>query len=360
MAQPARTSGSGLGISVIGVGARTSLGGDLASSAAAARAGLANFADHPFMIDVTGRPMVVARDGGLAVELEAEERMAQLARVAAVDAFAGVPPVEGGRRIPLRLFLALPEADRVSNPWRLSRLSKAVEDALVDRAQVVAMQGVTLGHVAGIGAVHAAQRAIGEGFDGYCLILGVDSWLDPVSLEWLDETGLLHSSKRPFGFVPGEAAAGLLIGPPQTTGRMRPRAVLQGGNLSTEGNLLPEAPRLGLALTKAARNALRQFDGTGGFAEAVFADLNGLPERADEVGYTMVRVSEQLRPGGPMITPAEWFGDVGAATVPLLAALAVVAAEKGYSPERVALMLIQSLGAERGALLISLCNRGAA
>ncbi|KAI5916441.1 hypothetical protein [Thauera sp. 2A1] len=312
------------------------------------------------MIDVTGRPMVVARDGGLAVELEAEERMAQLAVVAAVDAFAGVLPAEDGRRIPLRLFLALPEADRVSSLWRSSRLSKAVEDALADRAEVVAVQCFTLGHVAGIGAVHAAQRAISEGFVGCCLILGVDSWLDPVSLEWLDEKGLLHSSARLFGFVPGEAAAGLLIGSPQMVGRTMPSAVLQGGNLSAEENLLPETPRLGLALTKVARNALRSLDDGDGFAEAVFTDLNGLPERADEVGYTMVRVNERLRSGGRMITPAEWFGDVGAATVPLMAALAVAAAEKGYSPERITLLLIQSLGAERGALLISLWNGGTA
>lgn len=343
-----------VGLPVIGVGARTSLGADLASSAAAARAGISNFADHPFMIDGTGRPMVVARDSGMAVETAGEDRLALLAAAAAVDSFDGLVPDGNGSRLALRLLLALPEPTRPSFPWNPSRLAEAVEDALADRVSLVGVHNTALGHAGGIAAVQRATALLGDGFEGACLVLGADSWIDALTLEWLDETQRLHSSARPFGFVPGEAAVGLLAGPPGIVARATAKAVLAGGNLSAEPNLLPEDPRLGLALTAAARNAFRPFEEHRVLAEAVFTDLNGMPERADEVGYTLVRVREQLATGCRMITPAEWFGDVGAATVPLMVALAIVAAEKGYGHEHTILLLLQSMGAERGALLVSL------
>lgn len=300
--------------------------------------------------------MVVARDIGLSSEAEGEERLVQLVVAAAVDSITSVSSCAEGRRFPLMLFFALPEAGRPYSLWRSERLVEAVEEALMERAQVLGRRVATLGHVAGNAALHAIKQARDDGFDGYCLLLGVDSWLDPICLEWLDEAGLLHSSTHPFGFVPGEAAAGLLIGPQGLLNVHSSKAYLDSSSLTVETDLAIENPRLGLALTKAAREVLHLHNSYGRVVDTVITDLNGVPERADEVGYTLVRLNEFLLPGYRMITPAEWFGDIGAATIPLMVALVVVAAEKGYGKGGTSMLLSQSVGAERGAITIFLCD----
>lgn len=339
-------------LKVIGAGARTSLGFDLASSAAAARAGLTAFADHPFMIDSSGLPMAVARDAELALDLERIERLARLAAAAAQDAFEQLQP--HAARLPLMILLALPCAGDAAGPVEPAVIAQAIQDALGDRASVVTIRASHAGHVAGIAAAQAAAQAAAEGFDGHCLLLGVDTWLDAATLEWLDETELLAVRARPFGLVPGEAAAALLLAPRSAMPSDRTRATIECGDCARESEaaLAPDQPRLGRALTAAARSTLRAFGSAG--VQALYADLNGIPERADEVGYSLVRVREHLADDLRTVTPAEWFGDVGAATVPLMVALAAEASAKGYGAGPAALILAQTLGTERGAMLLSL------
>src|SRR4051794_33260625 len=79
-------------LAIIGCGARTPLGFDRQSSAAAVRAGISAIAEHPFMIDRFGEPMKVTRDAGLDPDLAGPERLYALAVSAARDALA---PLEG-------------------------------------------------------------------------------------------------------------------------------------------------------------------------------------------------------------------------------------------------------------------------
>jgi 3-oxoacyl-[acyl-carrier-protein] synthase I len=339
-------------LNVVAAGARTSLGFDLASSAAAARAGITAFADHPFMIDRSGAPMAVARDADLALDLDRDERLARLAAAAAQDAFEQLPPQAA--RVSLMIVLALPLAGDAAGPVQPAVIAQAVRNALADRVDVVAVRASHAGHVAGIAAAQVAAQAAADGFDGYCLLLGVDSWLDAATLEWLDEAELLAVRTRPFGFVPGEAAVALLIAPRATSPSDRTRATIECGDRAheSEAALASDQPRLGRALSAAARSTLRAFGSSG--VPVLYADLNGIPERADEVGYSVIRVREHLADELRTVTPAEWFGDVGAATVPLMVALAAVAAAKSYGAGAAALILAQSLGTERGAMLLSL------
>lgn len=339
-------------LQVIAAGARTSLGFGLASSAAAARAGLTAFADHPYMIDRHGLPMAVASDAWLAPELARLQRLVCLATCAASDAFDQLP--RGTTMRSLRIFLALPEATEASAAAEPEAIGAAVRQALSGRADAVVLQACHLGHVAGIAAARAAANAVLDGFDGHCLLVGVDTWLDAATLEWLDHKGLLATRRRPFGFVPGEAGAALLLAPGTMQAAAGFGTQLQCSGLALEGPdlLASDQPHLGRALTTAARAALGGI-GKGG-VQAVYADLNGVPERADEVGYTVVRLRDKLAQEFRSIAPAEWFGDVGAATVPLMVGLALQAANKGYGTGGAALILAQSIGVERAALLLSL------
>ena len=255
------------------------------------------------------------------------------------------------RKMQTMLFLALPEADRAGDPVGCDKIVEAIADECAARTKFMGARSLKFGHAAGVAAVNAAARAFQEGFKGAALVLGVDSWLAALALENLDETGRLHSPTNPFGFVPGEAAAGMLIMAERFVAKEASRAKLLSTGWSNEAVLGPHEPRLGLALTSAARKSLRSVDIQEERLRTVVADLNGIPERADEVGYTLVRISDRLAPDLQTITPAEWFGDVGAATIPLAVGLGVMAADKGYLPEGLSLLLAQSLGTERGAML---------
>src|SRR5215472_12059338 len=95
---------SSMSAAVLGVGAVTSIGLNAVSTAAAQRAGIAGHADHPFMIDRNGDPMVVARVPWGNEDMDGVARMVELAVPAARAAIAAF---RCDRRVDL--LLALPE-----------------------------------------------------------------------------------------------------------------------------------------------------------------------------------------------------------------------------------------------------------
>lgn len=340
-------------LELLACGLRTSLGSDLAASVAAARAGLCLFAHHPYMVDSGGFPIDVARDCQIELGADPVCRLAELALCAASEALEVALPAQHGGA-PLMLCLAL--RDRHLGP-RLdaARLADVIAKALSPRAMLNSVQIFECGHVAGAAAVGAFAAAVESGYDGLGLVLGVDSWLDAEMLEWLDAQALLRVERRLFGFLPGEAAAALVLrrARPQ---RERTLAWLDGWAIAEEESLAPNQPRLGLALTRAWRTATDVGADPGRPIDAVYADLNGLPERADELGYATVRIGGRLADGHSLRTPAECFGDVGAASLPLMIALAAASAGTGTTPIRQALLTAQNIGHERAALLISIAE----
>ena len=94
-------------VCVVGVGARTAIGLTAPASAAAVRAGIAGFADHPYMIDQNGDPFVVARAPYLSDDVVGAERFIELALPAAREA---LEPISGlvQETLPIPLIVGLP------------------------------------------------------------------------------------------------------------------------------------------------------------------------------------------------------------------------------------------------------------
>lgn len=338
-------------LAVLATGARTALGADLAGSAAAARAGVCQFAAHPYMVDACGFPMMVARDPFLEPGADRTSRMAQLAVSAALDCLDRAS-VERPGRPAILLTLALPDAQAAPAGFDAEPLVHQVCGRLQQHADVAGVQYHCLGHAGGAQALGACAEVLAQRGDLLALVLGVDSWLDVETLEWLDDEELLRTDRRPFGFLPGEAAAAVLLGAVEGSGSAG--MIVEGCALATEPESPPHQPRLGLALTQAARAAWAACSGRVAFAEALYADLNGQSARADEVGYTTVRMRDRLAPAHALHVPAECFGDVGAATVPLMVALAGERARAARGDEASALLLSQSARGARAAVVLSL------
>jgi 3-oxoacyl-[acyl-carrier-protein] synthase-1 len=297
------------------------------------------------MIDRTGEPMFVTRVPLGVESMDGVARMVELAVPAAREAVATVP---NGRSV--ELLLALPEA----RPGLPNGFALATGSQIVDKlAGVVAISKLKVkprGHAAGVSLIGEAIATIAREPEKLLLVGGVDSWLVPETLEWLDSLEALHSHVMPWGFCPGEGAAFCLFGGTRH-GHAGPS--VEGFGEAMEANRIrTQTVCTGDGLSTAWRRALAGLAGTGQRVARIWCDLNSEPYRADEIAFSVLRTREHLGDEVDIITPADCWGDVGAAIGPLLLITAGYAAAKGYAPDPLSLVSASSEGGSRGALLL--------
>jgi 3-oxoacyl-[acyl-carrier-protein] synthase-1 len=345
---------SGRGVAILGVGAQTSIGRSAPATAASVRAGVANFAEHPFLLDQGGEPMVVARARWLDT-VDGAERFVELAAAAASEAIgpelAG-PGIEAAR---LSVFVGLP-APRPGLPEGLTeRLQERFREPLGPGVLAGEVATFPHGHAAGLIALETGWRAIDAGSADACLVGGVDSYLAPETLTWLDAGNQLHSPRNSWGFVPGEAAGFCLL----VSGRLAagrhwdPLGTVVGAATARETKLIKtKTVCIGEGLTEAFHRTLAALPAPEAKVDGVIGDLNGEPYRADEFAFAMIRSARQFRDPGRFLTPADCWGDVGAASGPLFVALAVAAGRGGSAAGPYTLVWTSSEGGERATALL--------
>jgi|CXWL01.1.fsa_nt_gi 3-oxoacyl-[acyl-carrier-protein] synthase-1 len=341
-------------VQIVGVGACTALGADAPSTAAAVRAAIAGFGDHPYMIDKAGDPMVVARASYLLESPSTAEHFAALAIPAAKEALS--PLTEGKKQVTgIPLILGLPPT-RPGRPANLdTEMAERFKSELGGGALLSAVRAVPCGHTSGLAALEQGWRLIRSGDIDACLIGGVDSYEDADTLEWLDELEQLHSNTNKWGFIPGEAAGFVLLSSAQFAQKHKlPNLgeVLEVA-LAQEKNLIKtEAVCIGEGLSAAVRQVLEAMTSKEKPIHQTLCDLNGERYRATEFGYTLTRTGNRFADAGEYTAPADCWGDVGAASAPLLIGLAVAAGQKGYAAGPNTLIWASSEAGERAAAII--------
>lgn len=342
---------------VCGLGAATAVGLTAWSSAAAVRAGLCGFSEHPFMVDSEGVPMRIAACPRRAPEPEVARRIENCLVAALAEALA---PLRRARGEPLAirpsLLIALPGTRPGLPDDFAQRIQRAIRRLFPHALAQVST--LPLGHAAGVIALEAALNELAAGSSSAWLVAGADSYLDPDTLEWLEETEQLHGAGKrnnAWGFIPGEGAGALLVAAPAAAVAwgLAPLARITGIGIGVEKNL-NRGPHvcLGHGLTTAFRGALIGLQ-DGERVSDVYCDMNGEPYRADEFGFTAVRHREQLVAASEFIAPADCWGDVGAASAPLGMVLGIIAARKGYAKGPACMVWASSDTGERGAVMLA-------
>ncbi|HYO56487.1 beta-ketoacyl synthase N-terminal-like domain-containing protein [Archangium sp.] len=319
------------------------------ASAAAVRANLARFRTHQRMVDKWGEPMVAAAASYLA-ELQGSERFLSLALPALQEALAPLDPL-GQNRPRLECFLGLPEA----RPGTPLHLAEVMQSRLGGQVPLARIQVFARGHAAGLMALAEACQRLRHG-EGLCMVGGVDTYLQPEALEWLDAQGLFKSPSQRWGFIPGEAASFCLLASEaavkrhglRTLGRILSVSVAHEERTRRAGGIC-----LGEGLTRALSGALEAL-APGRKVDQVIGDLNGERYRTDEYGFSLNRLSERFTDGSRIRTPADCWGDVGAASGPLFLILSAISAMRGYAPGPLALVWTSAEGGERAAALLEL------
>jgi 3-oxoacyl-[acyl-carrier-protein] synthase-1 len=242
-----------------------------------------------------------------------------------------------------------------SNRWReqcADFIPKLLRDGGVERAS--AGQRLYFGGHAGIiEALNDAMQGIRQGAFERCVVGGIDCCLEPAFLVAAVNNGLLKTAANPCGFLPGEAAAFVLL---ERVSEARARgapvaAVL--GDMATEREAtdrLADTPPRGSALAKTIRAVLPKPD-KGASVGLIIADLNGDTPRAMDWGYALVRLHDVFGSASlPTWLTAQAFGETGAATGVLSLCLAARAWQRGYGPAAPILIWLLSDDGLRGAI----------
>jgi 3-oxoacyl-[acyl-carrier-protein] synthase-1 len=201
-----------------------------------------------------------------------------------------------------------------------------------------------------------ATGAIGRGECRFALVGGVDSYLDEETIARFDATYRLKSARNRDGFIPGEAAAWLLLETPDSA-RQRGKeilAIVGAASLAREEQpFVGDSQSTGRGLTEALRLALA---GNAAGPDWVVCDLNGESYRAYEWGLAISRLGPALGGLKAVWHPADSFGDVRSAGPAVHAVLACQAFRRAYAPGSRCLIFAGEDGGERGACLISRVN----
>jgi 3-oxoacyl-[acyl-carrier-protein] synthase-1 len=198
-------------IYVIALGASTAVGRDAWSTAAAVRAGVSGFAEHPTIRDSDGEPVRAAIAPWLDIQLEGVERFTALLFPAIDQTLAAWHEINHDS-LRLAMAIGLPEPH--------TGLDSDLHDRLINllRAKygpaLSALATFPKGHAAGLLAIEAAANRLSEGRCDACVVAGVDSYIAPQTLTWLEQCDQLHGAgpqNNAWGFVPGEGAGALLL-----------------------------------------------------------------------------------------------------------------------------------------------------
>ena len=355
-------------LAVTAIGLVSSLGLEVTTACAAARAGLSRpslldgFVTPPATEDPV--PAVGHPIGPFTRGFDGAGRLLRVAELGARSLAASAPAEVLARA---RWVVAAPEGLPVEPPYPDDDPDEVDPDEVPEADPVaaeVALAAHRLGDAlaAGVGMPVSPERlTLFEGRAGFalglrlaldrlrvgeaCVVGAFDSLIRSSVVGRLAEHERLDQSGPTPGLAPGEAAVFLLLERDTSgtcVGLVRDAAVADEA-----AHLYAGRPPTGRALAALAQSL------AGATSPWLLSDCNGEPFRSSEWGHALSQ-APSLREGLEAATyPALAFGDTGAASGALGVAVAFRAFARGYAPAPTALVLGAEATARRSAVLVS-------
>ncbi len=302
---------------LVGAGAVTSVGIGLPAVMAALHAQINQFRQSArFPSVMTGQPLILARLESDDPDASDLTRLRQMALLAATECAA---VIEGATPVPV--FLSVPPERPGWGEAEIARLSGEILSMLPTPADVDRSRMVATGHHGGLAMMAEAAALIAQGEAQLCLVGGVESPGQP-ALDWLDRQGRLKGEDTPTGLVPGEGAGFVLLASEAfvAANPTLPHVVLQAAAQAEEPSPWYDGkPNTGDGLSQVLRQVLPTKDSR---ADVTYCDQNGETWRTEEWSTAYLRTGASHGHPLDLRHPADCWGDVGAASGPLLAAMA--------------------------------------
>jgi 3-oxoacyl-[acyl-carrier-protein] synthase-1 len=209
---------------------------------------------------------------------------------------------------------------------------------------------IAVGRIGGFVGLHRARALLYEGKADAVLVAGVDSYVNWPALSHFENGYRLLTSKNSDGFLPGEAAAAVMVT------RALPGTALRCDGLGfAEESATIDAtlPLRADGLVEAIRAAARDADCRPQDFELRITGLSGEQYYFKEAALAATRLIREPMPEADLWHPADCVGEVGAAAGPLAVIIAATACAKGYAKATRILCHLSNDGAERSAAFFS-------
>ncbi len=333
---------------VVSTGMVCPVGLSAAAGCAAMRAGVAGFDDLPYK-DNLGEPIVGAAVPGLQADLKRSARLVELLSMALADCLGEDPSVP---TCEVPLLVGLAEDGRPGGGSLLAdTIVTEMQARLGFKFRTDLSRAIRKGHTAGFEGLRAARDLLQDSIVPACLVCGVNSYLNPSSLLWLDRDRRLKTPVNSDGVIPGEAAGALLVqhAHPKSGPALRVAGL---GFAEEKSHVMSEDPLLGIGLAEATRQALGEATKQMHEMGLRLSDVTGESYGFKEQSLTLSRVLRQGPSKLPLWHCADAIGDVGAAAGVCHVIRAYEAFAKGYSPGEWAIAFASSVPGPRAAVIL--------
>lgn len=342
---------SAVPIAILKTGLVTSVGLSAPASCAAFRAKISNPSETRF-ID-SGGQWIMAHQVPLEQPWRGLTKLAKMAAMALREALEDVPQTEWSQ---LPLLLCVAENER---PGRLAGL----DDALFLQIQTelgVEFEArsavITQGRVGVAVALAQARILMAQSGIQKVLIAATDSLLTWPTLSHFEQNERLLTERNSNGFIPGEAAGALLVGPPSGKGS---ELLCTGIGFGREpAHIDSEEPLRADGLTQAIKAALHDADCQMHDIDFRITDIAGEQYYFKEAALALSRTLRQRKASFDIWHPAECTGEIGAAAGATIISTAQAACQKNYTQGPHILAHMANDAGQRSA--ISLQYRGMA
>lgn len=303
----------------------TAIGCDSKMTAASIRAGIVNINEVEYYDD-DFNPVNMFTVPGAALEFSLNDdvinslltarqyRMLQLSTLA-ISKLKDIIPGE----ISVPLFLAGPEnlSDEGLNINRSFVENLSIQSGI--NLDLESSRWITTGRAGGLDVIDVAFKYFRQSGAEFAIVGGVDTFFDKRTIDYYLAQERLLTTESMDGFIPGEAAAFLLLVSDKAPVSLIDTCkifVTEPGHGFEEGHLGSVKPYLGSGLADAVNMALAGRECSP--VKVIFSSMNGESHFSKELGVAISRNSDHMDDNYFIEHISEYCGDVGAAIGPVM------------------------------------------